>query len=83
MSKQETTGGNFEERLLRRLKAVVAERGAAAAAAEGDAPAPRGPRRRRPLRLALAGAAALAVAAIVLILSSGGDNASKAFAVEP
>jgi hypothetical protein len=83
MSKQETTGSDFEERLLRRLKAVVAKRGAAAAASEGEAPAPRGPRRRRPVRLALAGAAALAIAALVLILSSGGDNASKAFAVEP
>jgi hypothetical protein len=83
MSKQETTGGDFEERLLRRLKAVVAKRGAAAAASEGEAPAPRGPGRRRPVRLALAGAAALAVAALVLILGSGGNNTSKAFAVEP
>jgi hypothetical protein len=82
MSEQKDRGSNFEERLLVRLKAVVAERGAAAA----DAPvaASPGPRRsRRAMRLALAGAAALAVAVVVLILSSGGGSTSKAFAVEP
>jgi hypothetical protein len=78
MSEQRNRGKDFEERLLDRLKAVVAERGAAEAAA----PAP-GPGRHRPLRLALAGAAALAVAAVLLVISSGGDSTSKAFAVQP
>ncbi|HEY0280210.1 MAG TPA: hypothetical protein VGC32_18250 [Solirubrobacterales bacterium] len=86
MSEQKGRGSNFEERLLVRLKAVVAERGAAATEDGAGAPlaASPGPRRsRRPLRLALAGAAALAVAVIVLIVSSGGSDTSKAFAVEP
>lgn len=83
MSKQQTGGKGFEERLLNRLKAVVAERGAAEAGPGAASPASAGPRRRRPLRLALAGAAALAAAAVVLIVNSGGDNASRAFAVEP
>ncbi len=81
MSKQ-TRDKDFEERLLDRLKAVVAERGAAEAAAGAEPASPR-PGRRRPLRLALAGAAALAVAVALLIVTSGGDNTSKAFAVEP
>ncbi len=83
MSEQQNRGKGFEERLLKRLKAVVAERGAAEAASEAAAPGAAGPRRRRPLRLALAGAAALAVAAVLLIVTSGGDNTPKAFAVEP
>jgi hypothetical protein len=83
MSEQQKRGEGFEERLLSRLKAVVAERGAAEAGSEPAAPSPGGPRRRRPLRLALAGAAVLAAAAVVLIVNSGGDNTSKAFAVEP
>jgi hypothetical protein len=85
MSNRPKRGGNFEERLLTRLKAVVAERGAAGAGA-GHGPqfdeSP-GPRRRRPPRLALAGLAALAIAVVVLIVSSGGDSTSRAFAVEP
>jgi hypothetical protein len=83
MSEQRNRGGDFEERLLSRLKAVVAERGAAAAGSEAAASLSAGPRRRRPLRLALAGAAALVTAAIVLVFSSGGDHAPRAFAVEP
>jgi hypothetical protein len=83
VSERENRGKNFEERLLVRLKAVVAERGAAAAGTEAAvAPTP-GPRRRRPVRLALAGAVALAAAVVVLIVSSGGDSTSRAFAVEP
>ena len=39
--------------------------------------------RRRGPRLALAGALALAAVAAALILSAGGDDSSKAFAVEP
>lgn len=85
MSKQ-TRDKDFEERLLDRLKAVVAERGTAEAASDA-APAAARPGRHRPLRLALVGAAALAVAAVILIVASGGDNGSKAFArafaVEP
>lgn len=80
MSEQQTPGNDFEDRLLVRLKAAVAERGAAEAGSETAASA--GWRWRRPARLALGGAAALAVAAVVLIFNSGGDSASKAFAVE-
>lgn len=83
MSRQQPPGKDFEERLLDRLKAVVAERGAAEAASGAAGPASPGPRRRRPLRFALAGAAALAVAAAILVVNSGGDNTSEAFAVEP
>jgi hypothetical protein len=75
---------DFEQRLLARLKAVVAERGAAAAAAEAaKAPATTPSWRRRAPRLALGAAAALAAVAIALIVSAGGSNPSKAFAVEP
>ncbi|HVY97359.1 MAG TPA: hypothetical protein VHA54_10415 [Solirubrobacterales bacterium] len=83
MTEQQNRGKDFEERLLSRLKAVVAERGAAEASSATAPPSSTGPRRHRPLRLALAGAAALAVAAVVLIVSSGGGSTSKAFAVEP
>jgi hypothetical protein len=94
MSEGTQPGNGFEERLLVRLKAVVAERGAAAAdpglpperppRSRRRGPSPvRGPRRRRPLRLALAGVAALAVAALVLIATSGEEDGSRAFAVEP
>lgn len=82
MSDQRNRSGDFEERLLDRLKAVVAERDAAAAGSEA-APGSTGPRRRRRARLALAAAAALVAATLVLVLDSGGDNTSKAFAVEP
>jgi hypothetical protein len=75
---------DFEQRLLARLKAVVAERGAAAAAAEASkAPATTPSWRRRGPRLALGAGIALAAVAVALIVSAGGDNASKAFAVEP
>jgi hypothetical protein len=83
MSEQQTRGKDFEERLLDRLKAVVAERGAAAAGSAEAPPVTARHRWRRPARLALVGAAALAVAAAVLVFNSGGDNPSKAFAVEP
>jgi len=71
---------DFERRLLDELKAVVAERGERTAAAAGakDRPA-----WRRAPRLALGAIAVLAAAAAVLVFSSGGHNASKAFAVEP
>ncbi len=83
MSDPQDRGKDFEARLLVRLKAVVAERGAAAAGPEAEVATAPGPWRRRPLRLALAGAAALAIAVVVLIVSSGGGNTSRAFAVEP
>jgi hypothetical protein len=74
---------DFEQRLLARLKAVVAERGAASAAAgAAEAPAVTPSWRRRAPRLAF-GAVALAAVAIALIVSAGGDNPSKAFAVNP
>lgn len=83
MSRQGNRGSDFEERLLRRLKAVVAERGEAMADSEGPQPAPPASRHRRPLHLALAAAAVLVAAAVVFILSSGGDSTTRAFAVEP
>jgi hypothetical protein len=72
---------DFEQRLLARLKVVVAERGAAAAAAEAQDATPSW--RRRAPRLALGAGLALAAIAVALIVSAGGDNPSKAFAVEP
>ena len=81
---QEKPKPDFEQRLLVRLKAVVAERGAAAAAAEaagGQAATPAW--RRRGPRLALGAATAVAAVALALIVSAGGDNPPAAFAVEP
>ena len=49
----------------------------------GPAPQPVSAWRRRGPRLALGGAIALAGVTAALIVSAGGDNASKAFAVEP
>ncbi len=83
MSGPKDQSGNFEEKLLARLKAVVAERGAAEARSGAPLPAAPGPNRRRPLRVALAGTVVLAIAAAVLIVSSGGGDTSRAFAVEP
>src|SRR5207244_8171928 len=75
---------DFEQRLLARLKAVVAERGAAASAAEAaNAQAATPTWRRRGPRLALGAGIALAAIAVALIVSAGGNNTSKAFAVEP
>jgi hypothetical protein len=70
---------DFEERLLTRLQAVAAERGAAAAEAEAAWVQP--PRRRAP-RLALGAAVAAAAVTAGLIVSAGGDNAPAAYAVE-
>jgi hypothetical protein len=78
--KQPTTDNSFEERLLARLRAEVAERGAAdAARGEGAA------RRRRAPRLALGAlaAAVAAAAAAILAFGAGGGNTPRAFAVEP
>ncbi|HET8565523.1 MAG TPA: hypothetical protein VFL77_03520 [Solirubrobacterales bacterium] len=82
MTPQHDPEARFEERLLSRLKAVVAERGAAEAGSEAAPSGSAGPGRRRGSRLALAAVAALATAAAVLVFSSGGDNPSRAFAVE-
>jgi len=73
----------FEQRLLERLKAVVAERGEAASAAEAATENTTPSWRRRAPRLALGAGLALAAIAVALIVSAGGDNPSKAFAVEP
>jgi hypothetical protein len=73
--------GNFEQRLLDELEAVVAERSAEqAAAAEPTRPIPAW---RRAPRLALGAVAMLVAAAAVLVFNSGGDNTPRAFAVEP
>ncbi len=83
MSPEQKRQADFEQRLLRRLKAVVAERGAAAATAEAaGAQAPTPAWRRRGPRLALGAGVVLAAVAVALIVSAGGDNPSKAFAVE-
>jgi len=84
MSQEQKPRADFEQRLLARLKAVVAERGEAAAAAEAaGAPAETSSWRRRAPRLAIGAGVALAAVAAALIVSAGGDNPSKAFAVEP
>ncbi|MGV1047193.1 MAG: CU044_5270 family protein [Solirubrobacterales bacterium] len=73
MSQELKPGADFEQRLLARLRAVVAERGAAEAASEAAGASAITPAWRRPNpRLALAGAAAIAAAvAGTLVLSSG------------
>ena len=49
----------------------------------GPGPQPATAWRRRGPRLALGGGVALAAVAAVLAINAGGDNTSKAFAVEP
>jgi hypothetical protein len=84
VSSEQKPQPDFEQRLLARLKAVVAERGAAASAAEAaKAPAATPSWRRRAPRLALGAGLALAAIAAALIVGAGGDNTSQAFAVEP
>lgn len=84
MSPEQKPQRGFEQRLLERLKAVVAERGEAAAAAEAAETQNTTPSwRRRAPRLALGASIALAAVVVVLLVSAGGDNPSKAFAVEP
>lgn len=78
---QEHPTTRFEDRLLGELRAVVAERGAAAPAeseASTGTPAWRSGR-----RLAFAGAAVTAAAAVGLIVSAGGGDTPAAYAVEP
>ena len=84
MSQEQRPTPNFEQRLLDQLKAIVADRAAAAPRQEAADAATSTPawRRRRP-RLALGAAIALAGVTAALIAGAGGDNPSKAFAVEP
>ncbi len=84
MSQEQKPNPDFEQRLLARLKAVVAERGAAAAATEAAEAQVASPSwRRHGPRLALGAATAIAAVAVALIVSAGGDNPPAAFAVEP
>jgi hypothetical protein len=81
---QRTPGGGFEERLLAELKAVIADRAAAAARMEAEDHAAAKPAwRRLGPRLVLGGGIALAAVAVALVVSAGGGNPSKAFAVVP
>jgi hypothetical protein len=85
VNRREDQNENFEARLLARLKAHVAERGAEAAreeaAAEPSLPPPAW--RRRGPRLALVGALALAAIVVAIVTTAGGGKGSTAFAVEP
>jgi hypothetical protein len=81
VTQQQKPDGDFRQRLRAELKAIVAER-AAAQAAPGSTTATPAWRRRAP-RLALGGGVALTAVAGALIVSAGGNNTSKAFAVEP
>jgi hypothetical protein len=84
MTQQRKPDDNFEERLLTRLRAEVAERGAAAARLEAQEAMIAAPARRwRAPRLALGSGVALAAVATALAVNAGSDDNSKAFAVEP
>ncbi len=84
MSQEQKPNPDFEQRLLARLKAVVAERGAAATATEAAEAKVASPSwRRHGPRLALGAATAIAAVAVALIVSAGGENPPAAFAVEP
>ncbi len=79
--KKNRDNDNFEERLLGELKAVVAQRGTeqeVSAESTGHSHA-----RQRAPRLAIGAVAVLAVGAALLIVNSGGDHTTRAFAVEP
>jgi hypothetical protein len=81
---KQTSNGGFDERLLAELKAVVAERAVAAARVEAEDHAAVGPAwRRLGPRFALGSGIAVAAVATALLISAGGDSASKAFAVVP
>jgi hypothetical protein len=82
VSREQKPTNGFEGRLLARLRAVVAERGAAEESSEAARleTATLGWRRGR--RLALGGAVAVAAVTTALIVSAGGDNTPAAFAVE-
>ncbi|HET7416818.1 MAG TPA: hypothetical protein VFJ61_04220 [Solirubrobacterales bacterium] len=81
MKENRNQESRFEERLLDELKNVVAQR-----AEEREQPleaATHSTVRRQAPRLALGAVAVCAAAAAMLVFNSGGDNAPKAFAVEP
>ncbi|MGE5282666.1 MAG: hypothetical protein ACM3N0_10175 [Chloroflexota bacterium] len=81
MTQLQIPGDNFEERLLTRLKAEVAERGATEEApATGATVAPAW--RRRTSRWVLGAAATAASAVTVMLALSAGDGTPAAFAVE-
>jgi hypothetical protein len=82
VSERRGSGNDFEGRLLTRLKAIVAERGAAAARDEAAASVTSTWRRRGP-RLALGAGIALAAVATALVVSAGSGRDSTAFAVKP
>jgi hypothetical protein len=82
VSERQSSGNDFEGRLLTRLKAVVAERGVAAARDEAAASVTPAWRRRGP-RIALGAGIAMAAVATALIVSAGSDKDSTAFAVKP
>jgi len=81
VTERQDPGNDFKERLLARLRAVVAERAAAAAPTAPPTTTPIW--RRRGPRLAFGGGFALAAVAVALVVSAGDDSSSKAFAVEP
>lgn len=78
---KENHDSNFQERLLDKLKAVVAQRGAEQEVSTESAA--HSPGWRRAPRLAVGAGAVLAAAAAFLVFNSGSDNTPKAFAVEP
>ena len=80
MREERGSRDSFEQRLLGELKDVVAQRAGEQAAAPVEKPSPV---RRHGPRLAFGLAAVIAAAATLLVLGSGGDNAPRAFAVEP
>lgn len=83
MTQPQRPDDNFEERLLARLKAEVADRGAAAARLEAEEASTAAPAwRRRGPRLAFAGGAAVAALATAIAINAGSGTGSQAFAVE-
>jgi hypothetical protein len=85
MTEKQTPNDDFEARLLARLKAEVADRGAVEAhqeAAEAAVATSAPTWRRRGPRLVFGGGVALAAVATALAINAGSDDGSKAFAVE-
>jgi hypothetical protein len=85
VTEKQTPDDDFEGRLLARLKAVVADRGAVEArreAAEAAVASGAPNWRRRGPRLAFGGGLALAAVATALAVNAGSDDSTKAFAVE-
>ncbi len=83
MSQERKPRPDFEQKLLARLRAVVAERGVESPVGEIAQTQTATPSwRRRGPRLVLGAATALVAVAIALIVSAGGNNPPDAFAVE-